>query len=87
MPDNYQLTNGPMVVALPENGWFQPGAGTRYDVEYADWLAEGNTPLPAPPPPGMSVDERERQEAENALLWATDDTQKIAALSRLTLGR
>jgi hypothetical protein len=34
-----------------------------------------------------TIDQREREEAEAQLLYATDDTQKLAALSRLTLGR
>lgn len=29
---------------------FVPGCGNRFDNEYQDWLAAGNTPLPYEPP-------------------------------------
>jgi hypothetical protein len=50
------------------------------------WLAEGNVPLPPASTLGADYTAREREEAETALVWAKDDTAKIAALARLTIG-
>jgi hypothetical protein len=50
----YQLTSGDTILRLSDNAYIPQAPGNRDYREYLDWLAEGNTPLPAPepPPPG-----------------------------------
>ena len=53
-PMTYQLTSGDTILRLSDNAYIPQAPGNRDYREYLDWLAEGNTPLPAPepPPPG-----------------------------------
>ena len=47
----YQLTTSNMIVRLADNAFIPPDpANTDYQA-YLAWLAEGNTPLPAPEAP------------------------------------
>lgn len=47
----YQLTTGDTILRLADNAWIpQDEANTDY-ATYLAWLAEGNTPNPAPEPP------------------------------------
>lgn len=44
----YQLTNGDSIIRLSDNAAIPQAPGNRDYREYQEWLAEGNTPLPAP---------------------------------------
>jgi len=44
----YQLTQGDMILRLSDNAFIPPSHGNTDYQEYLAWLAEGNTPLPAP---------------------------------------
>ena len=53
-PMTYQLTSGDAILRLSDNAFIPTAPGNRDYREYLEWLAEGNTPIPAPepPPPG-----------------------------------
>jgi len=50
----YQLTSHDIILRLADGACIPQAPGNRDYREYLEWLAEGNTPLPAPepPPPG-----------------------------------
>jgi hypothetical protein len=52
----YQLTSGDTILRLSDNAYIPQAPGNRDYREYLDWLAEGNTPLPAPDPPAPGPD-------------------------------
>jgi hypothetical protein len=45
----YQLTTGTSIKRLSDGAFIPPDPGNRDFVEYQAWLANGNTPEPAPP--------------------------------------
>jgi hypothetical protein len=47
----YQLTTGTSIIRLSDGAFIPNDPGNRDYREYLDWLAAGNTPLPAPEPP------------------------------------
>ena len=47
----YQLTTGDTILRLADNAFIPQDPGNRDFAEYTAWLAEGNTPEPAPAPP------------------------------------
>ena len=47
----YQLTSGDTILRLSDNAYIPQAPGNRDFAEYTAWLAEGNTPKPAPEPP------------------------------------
>jgi hypothetical protein len=47
----YQLTDNPDLVMNLDTATQIPNSGNWQWQQYEDWLAEGNTPLPAPAPP------------------------------------
>ena len=52
---NYQLTQGDAILRL-EDSTFIPRDDRNTDYqEYQQWLAAGNTPLPAPEPPAPAA--------------------------------
>lgn len=52
----YQLTLTPGIIQRLEDGAFFPSdPGNRDFIGYSNWLADGNTPLPAPAPPDWRV--------------------------------
>lgn len=52
----YQLTSGDTILRLADNAFIPADPGNRDYREYLDWLAEGNTPEPAPLPPPPAPD-------------------------------
>ena len=47
----YQLTSGTGIFRLADNATIPPDPANIDYAEYQQWLAAGNTPLPAPDPP------------------------------------
>ena len=47
----YQLTTGDTILRLSDNAFIPADPSNRDYREYQAWLAEGNTPDPAPAPP------------------------------------
>ena len=47
----YQLTQGDCIQRLADNAFIPPDPANTDYAAYQVWLAEGNTPLPAPEPP------------------------------------
>jgi len=52
----YQLTSGDTILRLEDNAYIPQAPGNRDFRLYLDWLEEGNTPLPAAPPPPPAPD-------------------------------
>lgn len=46
----YQLTNGDTILRLSDNAFIPPDPANADFVQFALWVLEGNTPLPAPEP-------------------------------------
>lgn len=44
----YQLTEGDTILRLADRACIPPIEGNIEYIAYLEWLAEGNTPLPAP---------------------------------------
>lgn len=47
----YQLTEGDIILRLTDNASIPPAEGNTDYQAYLAWVAEGNTPDPAPEPP------------------------------------
>ena len=47
----YQLTSDDTILRLSDNAFIPQAPGNRDFAEYTAWLADGNTPEPAPPEP------------------------------------
>ena len=46
----YQLTETNCILRVADNAFIPTDTGNRDYREYLDWVAAGNTPLPAPEP-------------------------------------
>lgn len=77
----YKLINSTTVKKL-DGGWFIPfdDANTDYQ-EYLLWLAEGNTPEPADPPPAPVITSVTMRQARLALLQSGLLTQVSASIT------
>lgn len=51
----YQLTPTTTIIRLADNAFIPAGPANRDYAEYQQWLAEGNTPEPADPPPAPDI--------------------------------
>ena len=47
----YQLTTSGTILRLKDEAFIPPDPANTDYAEYQQWLAAGNTPLPAPEPP------------------------------------
>lgn len=56
MTPMYQLTSSTSILRLSDNAFIPQAPGNRDYREYQEWLAKGNTPLPAPAPPAPGSD-------------------------------
>jgi len=97
----YQLTSGDTIIRLSDNAYIPQAPGNRDYREYLDWLAKGNTPLPAPepPPPGpdylafwdalmvSSVYTAIREQSMTSLPMNTLATEFIALIGDAKAGR
>ncbi len=45
--ESYQLSGHGEIIRLSDGAWIPPDPGNRDYQAYLNWLAEGNTPLPA----------------------------------------
>lgn len=51
----YQLTTGNMILRTTDGAFIPPDPANTDYAAYQAWLAEGNTPEPAPEPPAPPV--------------------------------
>lgn len=65
---------------------FPPADDNEHWLAIKDDVASGAIVIAPYVLPGQSFAAREREESETALRWAPDDTQKLAALTKLTYG-
>lgn len=54
----YQLTNGECILRLSDNAYIPPDPDNFDYAEYQQWLAEGNTPEPAPTTPVLTTEQK-----------------------------
>jgi hypothetical protein len=54
----YKILNEAQILRLSDNAFIPLAPGNRDYQEYLEWLAEGNTPEPADPPPPPGPDWR-----------------------------
>jgi len=76
----YKLTSDPSLIRRVEDGVSIP-RGHRWWAEYEEWIADGNTPLPAEPPPPEPPD------ADAELAAAIQAATTLSELKAALLGQ
>lgn len=83
----YQLTSGDIILRLSDNAYIPQVPDNRDYREYQEWLAEGNTPLPAPEPSPPGPDYQAFWAGLMASsLYASIREQSMVSLPMNTLG-
>lgn len=75
----YQLTIAESILRVADNAWIPPDPANRDYREYLDWVAAGNTPLPAPEPPEPPAAPTPEQKLEAAGL-TVDELKTLLGL-------
>lgn len=87
---HYRLTNGTHVVRLKDGkdeAWIPSEPFNNDWVAYQAWLAEGNTPDPAPPPPSFTGDMRDANQRLDAGIAAAQPSMDDATQAQNRAGR